>query len=727
MPSSHSVLGEANCVSKYLAPILGMCAEAEIRCWDIPYLDASPFDDCDPRTSTATPSSILNSDGSGCGDEEQSWPWAESQLRHADGTSHDGANRESSVPHVVSEPAEGQDCSDNLGLLPEQIVHRLYNSSLKCQGSRLACTLTFDDATGRSGTISGFIRRVRLLAKFHRAMQAFLVLFPGGNRPCLTPHRKELKAQYQPMPTCQEPLQPAGRRLVGHDFTFGPAPCINYPINSPSRPGSSSDTSMPTAPMTAGPFMHRVELVGAPPDDVQSNVQFWAPIPHASVHSTVLGSARRAKYVFFDTRDGMRYRKLKVSWGMPEIISDAIRASREGAVQAVHLLHPGFDDLPPIQLVLDSADLPPTWRTVPIDLRFLDAGFCTLHIPADASAYEAAFRVSQGCEDAPPRIAQNVARGHWLLVALHGQRTDPFLKDVLHPVPALVGRTFGYTPPSSSDAGSTLDSISSSNIAEDRNFEVFDPCREEVSCLRVAFHTPGHPAWTHTMSILASPADVAKHAAVHMLQRTSHPRWRTHFLLRQPVCLDVDLHCIVTPVTDSGLDRLVFLADLRRMFGPGLQHMFAIPIPTVPGTDPAADMCDATQAYLLHAGFTDPPRDFAITTVGQGGLLIPAQDGLLAAVEDTCDVVSQFPGLRQAIGFYEARSREALVLRGTFRAPAEAATTTTTTLTTPEAHTTHTTTMMRSWRQTNVLARVVIVCGPRTYAANTHDEQPAAH
>ena len=134
---------------------------------------------------------------------------------------------------------------------------------------------------------------------------------------------------------------------------------------------------------------------------------------------------------------------------------------------------------------------------------------------------------------------------------------------------------------------------------------------------------PGYPMWTEALPLEATPLHIACAAAIRMQQVTGHEAWGTHFMLWQPAMPVIDLHCVVTPRRCAGAHKVAFLADFRRVCGPG---PLSFRVPFYEGhahTDDAALVCEAAEASLIQDGLRDAPGDFCISTPGRGGLLVP--------------------------------------------------------------------------------------------------------
>ena len=398
--------------------------------------------------------------------------------------------------------------------------------------------------------------------------------------------------------------------------------------------------------LQAGPFCLALpDSTGRPANALEDSpaVSVYLPIPSADLE-TWLQDSGSTTYVFFDVQDHYRRRQLLPGWGLRDIIEDAVTNSRAQPVHAARILKVPLSGLPVIQVVLDSANLPPYWITTPVDIRALDEAICTIGVPDEASAYEVALSVDRFCRLRAP-LATNVARGRVSFCPPGTILTDPFRPHILDNQQTIIGLPRGerHASESSLDSGSTASSTS-----EHSDFHCIEAPEVQVSeGFTVAFHAVGHPPWVHTFASTATPSHVAAHASQHMACQTSQRSWRTQFLWRQPVVSGVDLHCLLTPTENAPARGGVFLADFRRIFGPGLRGLAALPAePHTPQT--TLIMRDAAVRCLHDWALAHPPLEFVVTTARRGALLVPESEDACAVVE-TFDIAIQLPGFRQIL------------------------------------------------------------------------------
>ena len=613
---AHSILGEADFVSRHMAPVLGICLAAEIRCDGIPNLLRNPFAMCDPRLAHYQHTADRTLDAS-----EELDEWLPSL-------------------EIVQNRHQCQDTSRWTNA-PWEVVYSTWSSSFRKQGPRLKSAVSFALQGATLSVVQSFRRATCDLAKLHRAFLHALNTHNGCQ------HASQSSASHA------DPWGEAPHNVQHRDACVHRSPVhlphasrlalINHPVEDDStgqRSGTypdwlpaSSDSSRKGTPQ---------EHEGCPA------VAISLPVPSSDIESFIRGLGEQTEYVFFDTVDHCRRRQLLEGWGIREIFADAIGHSVAQPITAASLLQPALPDLPPIQIVLDSANLPPQWKTVPIDLRRTGFRICTIGAPQDSSAFEIAFRASQKCR-APPRLSNYVARSYWEFAPPGTVVFDPFQPEVLRRGPVIL---CSPRPGSPSQSASTSCS-SSSTAAFSETSSASDPHFAETSVhlpphgddFTVAFHAVGHQPWTHSFSRLATPEQLARTAAVHMQSVTGEPGWRTQFLWRQPVVRDIDLHCLLTPIRSTATVGGVFLADFRRIFGPQLRNLAALPVtPNTPHT--ADNMCTAASGLLEEWAIHQPDFDFVVTTARRGALLVPACEEL-CAVTETVTVVHQLPGLRQ--------------------------------------------------------------------------------
>ena len=394
------------------------------------------------------------------------------------------------------------------------------------------------------------------------------------------------------------------------------------------------------------------------------------PLPLSHMETSVAEALKEGAYTFFDTMDHMRLRSIQPSWDFQQILQDAVRASNDGPITSVTVLRPQFEGLPSIQLILRAAHVTPGWAPVPVDLRQVGRGFCTYSVPLDASAYEAALRFVQVCPGPPRRFAPDVARGRLSLDSLSKTQGDPFAPGILHPTPALVTKVHVMRADSTSGT-STSGIASDTDNSTTARFGVV-PHEEHHDELTVAFHTPGRPPWITCFARVCTQAHLVEAAANHFAGGTDALRWRLHFLPLQPHFAGVDLHCIILPAEGANACHEAILADFRGIFGPSPRALVAIPFDRQP---PQVEqrILEKVRQFLIDSALVDPPQDFILSLASKGGILALAQPAI-HAVQDTIEVASQFPGLRQTL-------MSAIALRGT-----STSTTSTTTTTTPEVH-----------------------------------------
>ena len=414
---------------------------------------------------------------------------------------------------------------------------------------------------------------------------------------------------------------PTGSAPAGTDQADATGHCMFLPL---SGPGCSSQYPHPPHPVAS----------------------VFLPYPIADLEA-MIQHAQDSAYVFFDTVDHYRIRQLLPQWGLREIIEDAVRNTQAQPITAVKVLRVPLPGLPAVQIVLDSANLPPNWITTPVDLRAHNVPICTVGVPSDASAFEIALRVERFCRT-PRQLSHWVARSHYSFFPPGILWADPFQPNILATHPTVIssiaaaGSDSGTTETLSQEESSSDASSSRTN----QDFHVMEAQDfSEEPTFTVAFHPLGYPPWVHTFPRLTTPEEVAQLAAQSMAQATRQPGWRTQFLWQQPIAQGIDLHCMLTPIPHP--THGVFLADFRRIFGPDLRGMTALPI--VPNTPQTADMmCAAAVRCLEEWALADPPHDFVVTTARKGALLVPAGDRP-AAVTETLDVVQQLPGFRQVL------------------------------------------------------------------------------
>ena len=403
------------------------------------------------------------------------------------------------------------------------------------------------------------------------------------------------------------------------------------------------------------------------------------PVPGADIETTMGLPCEHDAYVFFDTYDHIRWRKREEHWGFREIIADAIVHSAVQPVLAVTLLPKPLPNLPRTQIVLSGAEQPPGWQTVPIDLRPVGFDICTIRVPDDSSAFEAALHASRYCST-PPRITREVAKRRWSFAPPGALAADPFRPGVLAEEPAIICQTL--SPAAHSDASDTAsDSDASSGSTVSSAFEcVPTPTEEPEARFVVAFHSADRHPWVESFPHITTPDMLARSAARYLASQTGIAGWRTHFLWRQPYVPGIDLHCLLTPIHSSGASG-TFLADFRRIFGPDIRS-FAV-LHALLNTPQSADaMCAVARQKLLDWGLAEPPGEFSITTARNGALLVPATTGT-CMVSDTIDFISTLPGLRQHV--FCASGATSACSRGTSPGCETTALASSTTTTTPTA------------------------------------------
>ena len=647
----HSILGEADFVSRFMGPVLGICLAAEIRCDDIPYLSRNPFAMCDPRL---VQHQGIEDRTMGIAEELDGWLPASA---------------------VVTNDHQCQD--DSLWTnAPWEVVYSTWSSAFKKQGPRLKQVVSFSSEDGPFSIVQLFRRATCDLAKLHRA---FL-------------HAISTHAIHQHAPPRHETH---GDSLVGipcslQDCDAGmhrtPPPLPHTqpvaPISQPDEDGTTVQapgTFPDWLPASSAPS--RQEIAQA--HDGCPTVAISLPVPSSDVEAYIKGLGEQNEYAFFDTVDHYRRRQLLEGWGIREILADAIGHSTAQPITAASILQPALPDLPPIQIVLDSANLPPQWKTVPIDLRRTGFRICTIGVPQDSSAFEIAFRASQKCRT-PPRLSNYVARSYWEFAPPGTVVFDPFQPEVLRRGPVILCSPRPGSPSQSEatpSSGSSTTAASETSSTSDQHFaetSVHLPTHDED--FTVAFHAVGHRPWTHSFSRLATPEQLARAAALHMQSITGEPGWRTQFLWRQPIVRDIDLRCLLTPMQGPAATGGIFLADFRRIFGPQLRNLAALPVtPNTPHT--ADNMCTAASRLLQEWAIHQPDFDFVVTTARRGALLVPACEEL-CAVTETVSVVQQLPGLRQHMLSHSplARAPRGSVTRDTENLDTTSTTSSTTTI-----------------------------------------------
>ena len=391
--------------------------------------------------------------------------------------------------------------------------------------------------------------------------------------------------------------------------------------------------------------------------DTTASIKVWLPVPETAIEAFLRSHPDQDQYAFFDTHDNVRWRRIEEAWGIREVVQDAIRHTLVQPVTEVSILQRPLPDLPVVQLVLHSANLPLGWRTVPVDLRPAGFDLCTLGMQDDVSAFEAALRAAQFCRT-PHALSHDVARLRWNFAPPGVDVTDPFRPGILMLEPAIlcVRAPFGeLSAPSEQQTPQTsLNTYSSSGTSSeaatlDCAFECVTRDRDENEQeMTVAFHSAGQHPWIVTVSKLLTPEELAALVARRMADRTGIKGWRTHCLWRQPVVRDVDLHCIVSPSEARGAaGPQGFLADFRRIFGPDIRNIAVLH--TLLNTPQSADaMCEKARQKLSEWGLAQPPTEFCITTARNGALLVPEAEEV-CLVTDTVATAVNFPGLLQSM------------------------------------------------------------------------------
>ena len=419
---------------------------------------------------------------------------------------------------------------------------------------------------------------------------------------------------------------------------WGGSGCLHGGKSKPQY-GAKAPSAHPMTRMPAGIPSH--EAVTPEVTRGTPSYTVHCPLSDGEVEATLAENDLRDRYVFFDTASHVRWRNRLDSWGLKEIIQDAIQHSSAQPIVSVTVLRHTLARLPRVQIVLGSANLPPGWRTTPVDLRAVGHDICTIGIPADASSYEAAFRTLQHCKS-PNKLANLVAKARWEPGPPNCPVLDPFKPGVLDIEAALVCNPVSIG--GSSSSGDSTSSKTHSTASQQTPFECMAAdCTEGRDTFTVAFHAVGHRPWTHEFARVATPDILARVAAQHMAVVTGVRGWRTQFLQQQPWVSGIDLHCLISPIAPH--QQGVFLADFRRVFGAGLQNLAALA--TELGTPQAAgSMAAAATQKLREWALADPPDDFVITTARRGALLVPAGEEVCIVV-DTLQVVHELPGLRQ--------------------------------------------------------------------------------
>ena len=324
-------------------------------------------------------------------------------------------------------------------------------------------------------------------------------------------------------------------------------------------------------------------------------------------------------------------------------MQDAVAASRDGPITSVTVLRVPFAALPSVQLVLRAAHIVPGWLPVPIDLRHLGRDFCTLAIPSDSSAYEAAFRATQVCTGLPHRFAPSVAREQICLDSLGRMQGDPFAPGAVLPVPGLVASYRGV--PGSSGSESSNSQASSSDDTTTPHF-VQVAYEEHTDDLCVAYHSPGLEALVLHHRRISDMHDILRAAAQIRAAATGIKHWKSHLVPHQPHVAGVDLHCVLLPAGEGYPEEAV-IADMRGIFAPSMGAFAAIPFIRA-AHNLEHDILERVQSYLLDAALAEPPQDFILQLSQKGGLVAYAQAGAIATY-DTLEVALSFPGLRQTL------------------------------------------------------------------------------
>ena len=352
---------------------------------------------------------------------------------------------------------------------------------------------------------------------------------------------------------------------------------IGLPVDDQlCSPGTSSTTTAapttltttePLSPPTGGhseaavPDTPRPALMGSAGSAASTAALIIAPPGIASA-----GSSETQLVAVFDTLLHITLRSVPASASLAETVAAVLEASTHLTPPlSFRLLHGRFAWLPTVQIVVWTEPLP-GMRVLPIHMGNGELDFCTVSVPVEASAYEAAIQIALACPG-HERLRYHIARGSRTLFA-DGQRTEPFLAWQL----------------ATADGGIIADHLTAPN----RHFSP-QPVSTVIPThlTEERFATRSHEVIVHRVNrfeaiVAADPSYGPQQLSTRIVSAVNAPgSARLSFPALMPVCNPCRLHVVLHPRQPPTSDMATCLLDMRRVVRAPLALWNVVELPTL--------------------------------------------------------------------------------------------------------------------------------------------------
>ena len=225
-----------------------------------------------------------------------------------------------------------------------------------------------------------------------------------------------------------------------------------------------------------------------------------------------------------------------------------------------------FAWLPAVQIVVWTEPLPGL-RVIPIHMGNGELDFCTVSVPVEASAYEAAIQIALACPE-HERLRYHIARGSRVLFA-DGQRADPFLAWQLAGADGGIIADYQYAPSRHFPPLEPVPTIVPMHLTEGR----FATRSNEV-----VVHRINRPEAIVSADLAFGPQQLLTRIVTALNAPGSA---RLSFPAIMPASTPCRLHVVLHPRQLPTSDMATCLLDMRRVVGAPIAPWNVVELPTL--------------------------------------------------------------------------------------------------------------------------------------------------